>query len=34
MQIHSHDYRNEAVLPAGAVLIVGSGQTGLQLAEE
>jgi putative flavoprotein involved in K+ transport len=34
MQIHSHDYRNEAALPAGAILIVGSGQTGLQLAEE
>jgi putative flavoprotein involved in K+ transport len=33
-QLHSHDYRNEAALPAGAVLIVGSGQTGLQLAEE
>ncbi len=34
LQLHSHDYRNEAALPAGAVLIVGSGQTGLQLAEE
>jgi putative flavoprotein involved in K+ transport len=33
-QLHSHDYRNEAELPVGAVLIVGSGQTGLQLAEE
>src|SRR5262245_13504364 len=33
-QLHSHDYRNEAALPDGAVLIVGSGQTGLQLAEE
>jgi putative flavoprotein involved in K+ transport len=33
-QLHSHAYRNEAALPAGAVLIVGSGQTGLQLAEE
>jgi len=33
-QLHSHDYRNEAALPPGAVLIVGSGQTGLQLAEE
>ena len=30
----AHDYRNEAALPAGAVLVVGSGQTGLQLAEE
>ena len=33
-QLHSHDYRNEAALDPGAVLIVGSGQTGLQLAEE
>jgi putative flavoprotein involved in K+ transport len=33
-QLHSHDYRNEAGLPDGAVLVVGSGQTGLQLAEE
>jgi putative flavoprotein involved in K+ transport len=33
-QLHSHDYRNAAALPDGAVLIVGSGQTGLQLAEE
>jgi putative flavoprotein involved in K+ transport len=32
--VHSHEYRNEATLPAGAVLVVGSGQTGLQLAEE
>jgi putative flavoprotein involved in K+ transport len=33
-QLHSHDYRNEKALPPGAVLIVGSGQTGVQLAEE
>ena len=33
-QLHSHDYRNPAALPDGAVLVVGSGQTGLQLAEE
>ena len=33
-QLHSHEYQNEATLPPGAVLIVGSGQTGLQLAEE
>ena len=33
-QLHSHDYRNQAALPEGAVLVVGSGQTGLQLAEE
>jgi putative flavoprotein involved in K+ transport len=33
-QLHSDDYRNEAALPEGAVLVVGSGQTGVQLAEE
>ena len=33
-QLHSHDYRNESMLPEGAVLVVGSGQTGVQLAEE
>ena len=33
-QLHAREYRNEASLPAGGVLIVGSGQTGLQLAEE
>jgi putative flavoprotein involved in K+ transport len=33
-QLHSHDYRNPAALPDGGVLVVGSGQTGLQLAEE
>src|SRR5262245_25625237 len=33
-QLHSHAYQNEAGLQPGAVLIVGSGQTGLQLAEE
>ena len=33
-QLHSHEYRNESQLPDGAVLVVGSGQTGVQLAEE
>jgi putative flavoprotein involved in K+ transport len=33
-QMHSHAYRRESDLPPGAVLIVGSGQTGVQLAEE
>jgi putative flavoprotein involved in K+ transport len=33
-QLHTSEYRNEASLPAGAVLIVGSGQSGLQIAEE
>jgi len=34
LQLHAHDYRNEGLLPPGAVLVVGSGQTGVQLAEE
>ena len=34
LQVHSHKYRNEAALPPGAVLVVGSGQSGVQLAEE
>jgi putative flavoprotein involved in K+ transport len=33
-QIDVADYRNPAGLPDGAVLIVGSGQSGLQIAEE
>jgi putative flavoprotein involved in K+ transport len=33
-QLHSNQYRNQAALPDGGVLVVGSGQTGLQLAEE
>lgn len=33
-QLLAEDYRNPGQLPAGAVLIVGSGQTGCQLAEE
>jgi len=34
LQLHAHDYRNPDQLPPGGVLIVGSGQTGVQLAEE
>jgi putative flavoprotein involved in K+ transport len=34
LQLHSHHYRNPAALPPGGVLLVGSGQTGVQLAEE
>ena len=34
MQLHSHQYRNSSALRAGGVLIIGSGQTGVQLAEE
>lgn len=33
-QLHSSAYRNPESLPAGAVLIVGSGQSGTQIAEE
>ena len=32
--LHSHAYRREADLPKGAVVVVGSGQTGVQIAEE
>ena len=34
LQIGATEYRNAAALPEGAVLVVGSGQTGAQLAEE
>lgn len=33
-QIHSAQYRNPAQLPAGAVLVVGAGSSGVQIAEE
>jgi putative flavoprotein involved in K+ transport len=33
-QIFAEEYRNPDSLPAGAVLVVGSGQTGCQLSEE
>ena len=33
-QIHSGEYKNAAQLPAGAVLVLGSGQSGCQIAEE
>ena len=33
-QLHSCEYRNPAVLPEGAVLVVGSGQSGCQIAED
>lgn len=33
-QIHSEQYRNPANLPEGAVLVVGSGQSGAQIAED
>ena len=34
VQLFAEEYTNPAALPPGAVLIVGSGQTGCQLAEE
>ena len=34
VQIHSSLYRNPDVLPEGAVLVVGSGQSGCQIAED
>jgi putative flavoprotein involved in K+ transport len=33
-QLHSQEYRNPGALPEGAVLVVGSGQSGVQIAEE
>jgi putative flavoprotein involved in K+ transport len=33
-QLHSGRYRNPQALPPGAVLVVGSGQSGCQIAEE
>jgi putative flavoprotein involved in K+ transport len=33
-QLHSSEYRNPAALPPGAVLVVGSAQSGGQIAEE
>lgn len=34
LQLHSGHYRNPDQLPAGAVLVVGSAQSGMQIAEE
>jgi putative flavoprotein involved in K+ transport len=33
-QIHSSAYRNPAALPEGAVLVVGAGSSGVQIADE
>ena len=33
-QVHSHHYRHAAALPDGPVLVVGSGQSGTQIAED
>jgi putative flavoprotein involved in K+ transport len=34
LSLHAHHYRRESDLHPGAILLVGSGQTGVQLAEE
>ncbi|WP_131114724.1 MSMEG_0569 family flavin-dependent oxidoreductase [Lichenihabitans psoromatis] len=34
VQIHSSAYKNPDALPAGAVVVVGSGQSGCQIAED
>ena len=34
VQIHSADYKNPEALPPGEVLVVGSGQSGCQIAED
>ncbi|GAA1217041.1 flavin-containing monooxygenase [Prauserella alba] len=34
VQLHSSDYRNPRELPEGAVLVVGAGSSGVQIAEE
>ena len=34
VQLHGADYRSDADLPEGAVLVVGSGQSGSQVAED
>ena len=34
LQIHSADYRNPGQLPEGAVLVVGAGSSGVQIADE
>ena len=34
LQLHSEQYRNASALPKGAVLVVGAGQSGAQIAED
>ena len=34
VQIHAHHYRAPDAIPPGGVLVIGTGQTGMQLAEE
>ncbi|NJL19927.1 MAG: MSMEG_0569 family flavin-dependent oxidoreductase [Leptolyngbyaceae cyanobacterium SM1_3_5] len=33
-QIHSSEYKNSQLLPAGEILVVGTGQSGCQIAED
>jgi putative flavoprotein involved in K+ transport len=33
-QVHARDYKNPELLPPGAVLVIGSGASGAQIAEE
>ena len=34
LQVHSQDYRRPSALPSGAVLVVGSGQSGAQIVDD
>lgn len=34
LQMHSYDYRNPGQLPEGAVMVVGAGSSGVQIADE
>lgn len=34
LQMHSYDYRNPGQLPEGAVMVVGAGSSGAQIADE
>src|SRR5262249_37859202 len=34
IQLHTSDYRNPQSLPAGAVVVVGGGQSGCQITED
>jgi len=34
LQLHSMEYKNASTLPAGAVLVVGTGQSGAQIGQE
>jgi len=33
-QLHTSEYRNATLLPEGAIVVVGSGQSGVQIAED